>query len=146
LSSLHPPGFLTYLITCSVKETGGYYNFSNIRYGAAPVGNMRFRAPVSPTPLANCTVTNGSQGRVCPQSSGNWTIISQEFYPNYLTGQSFDYDGAMAALPTSPLAVSSDSRTTEDCLFLDVLAPQKVWTEGVTGLPVLVYVSSLFVS
>ncbi|KAH0267037.1 hypothetical protein KCU71_g19646, partial [Aureobasidium melanogenum] len=28
--------------------TGGYYNFSNIRYAAPPVGDLRFAAPQAP--------------------------------------------------------------------------------------------------
>ncbi|EOO02370.1 putative carboxylesterase family protein [Phaeoacremonium minimum UCRPA7] len=123
----------------SLNATGGYYNFSNIRYGVAPVDDLRFRAPVAPTDISSAVVNNGSVGRVCPQSTGNWSLIAQQFYPKYLSGQSFDYDTAMAALPSSPMAVSSDPRTTEDCLFLDVLAPQKVFKQNITGLPVLVY-------
>lgn len=102
--------------------------------------DLRFRAPVAPTDISSAVVNNGSVGRVCPQSTGNWSLIAQQFYPKYLSGQSFDYDTAMAALPSSPMAVSSDPRTTEDCLFLDVLTPQKVFKQNVTGLPVLVYV------
>ena len=85
-------------------------------------------------------VTDGSIGRVCPQTSGNWTVISQEFYPQYLTGQIFDYDAAEAALPSTPPAVSYDPRTTEDCLFLDVLTPKSVFDKNATRLPVLVYI------
>lgn len=85
-------------------------------------------------------VTDGSIGRVCPQTSGNWSIIAKEFYPEYLTGQSFDYDAAEDALPSGPPAVSYDPRTTEDCLFLDVLAPKSAFDMNTTGLPVLVYI------
>ncbi|KAI1371187.1 alpha/beta-hydrolase [Hypoxylon crocopeplum] len=124
----------------SLNETGGYYNFSNIRYGQAPVGNLRFRAPVEPQSRDTCIVTDGSIGRVCPQTSGNWTIIAAQFAQSYLTGGSFNYDLAMSSLPDSPSAVSSDPRTTEDCLFLDVITPLSAFTQGNSGLPVLVWV------
>ncbi|KAI0382450.1 alpha/beta-hydrolase [Hypomontagnella monticulosa] len=124
----------------SLNETGGYYNFTNIRYGEAPVGNLRFRAPVEPQPQDSCIITNGSTGRVCPQTSGNWTIIARQFAQSYLTGSPFDYDSAMSSLPESPVAVSADPRTTEDCLFLDVIAPRSAFAEHVAGLPVLIWV------
>ncbi|KAI2469029.1 alpha/beta-hydrolase [Annulohypoxylon bovei var. microspora] len=123
----------------SLNETGGYYNFSNIRYAEAPVGNLRFRAPVEPL-RDECVITNGSIGRVCPQSSGNWTLIARQFAQSYLAGLPFNYDLAESLLPDSPAAVSADPRTTEDCLFLDVIAPQSAFARNVSGLPVLVWV------
>ncbi|XXH01934.1 hypothetical protein Hte_008297 [Hypoxylon texense] len=124
----------------SLNETGGYFNFSNIRYGEAPVGNLRFREPVEPAARDTCLATNGSAGRVCPQTSGNWTIINSQFVPKYLQGLPFNYDSAMNSLPDSPPAISTDPRTTEDCLFLDIIAPQSAFTQGTSGLPVLVWV------
>ncbi|KAI1394298.1 alpha/beta-hydrolase [Hypoxylon trugodes] len=124
----------------SLNETGGYYNFSNIRYGEPPTGNLRFKAPVEPAIRDKCVVTNGSIGRVCPQSSGNWTIIAREFAQSYLTGLPFKYDLAISTLPDSPDAISGDTRTTEDCLFLDVIAPRSAFAGKASSLPVLVWV------
>ncbi|KAI1077609.1 alpha/beta-hydrolase [Whalleya microplaca] len=124
----------------SLNETGGYYNFSNIRYGEAPVGDLRFRAPLEPQSQGICTITNGSVGHVCPQSSGNWTIIAKEFAKKYLVGLPFQYDEALKSVPESPLPVSSDPRTTEDCLFLDVISPRSVFDRNASGIPVLVYI------
>ncbi|KAI1440239.1 alpha/beta-hydrolase [Annulohypoxylon stygium] len=124
----------------SLNETGGYYNFSNIRYAEPPVGNLRFREPVEPLSQGKCVVTDGSIGRVCPQSSGNWTIIASEFAKSYLAGIPFDYNLAESLLSDSAAAVSSDPRTTEDCLFLDVIAPQSAFAGNTSSLPVLVWV------
>ena len=52
------------------KQSSGinsYYNFSNIRYGQAPIGNLRFSAPLAPTGR-NATVNDGQQGAVCAQA------------------------------------------------------------------------------
>lgn len=128
-----------------LKITGDYYNFSNIRYGQAPTGTRRFRAPLEPT--LNETykiIDNGSVGRICPQASGNWSIVSSAFTSSYIAGTSasFDYNAAMAALPETPPAISSsDPRTTEDCLFLDVIVPSSALAVNATQLPVLIWVS-----
>ncbi|OTA90876.1 hypothetical protein M434DRAFT_22705 [Hypoxylon sp. CO27-5] len=131
---------LTRAYGINFKETGGYFNFSNIRYGEAPIGNLRFRAPVEPSSQDECLITNGSEGRVCPQSAGNWSIIAREFAQSYVAGLPFNYDLAISLLPDSPAAVSYDGRTTEDCLFLDVIAPQSSFNRNVSDLPVLIWV------
>jgi hypothetical protein len=43
--------FCISLITCADtrQDTGNFYNFSNIRYAAPPVGNLRFAPPQAPT-------------------------------------------------------------------------------------------------
>lgn len=46
----------------------------------------------------------------------------------------------MAAVPKSDAIVSADSRTTEDCLFLDVITPQAGFAKKENRLPVLIYV------
>lgn len=136
--------YLGRLLT-KLEITGDYYNFSNIRYGQAPTGPQRFRAPLEPT--SNETykiIDNGSVGRICPQASGNWSIISSAFTSSYIAGTSasFDYDAAMAALPETPPAISSsDTRTMEDCLFLDVIVPSSALAVNATQLPVLIWVS-----
>ncbi|KAI1102117.1 alpha/beta-hydrolase [Jackrogersella minutella] len=108
-----------------VQDTGGYYNFSKIRYGGPPGGNLRFKAPVEPSGRDKCMVTDGSTGR---------------FAQSYLAGLPFNYDLAMSLLPGSPAAASTDPRTTEDCLFLDVIAPRSAFAGNVSGLPVLIWI------
>ncbi|KAL9118166.1 MAG: hypothetical protein Q9187_005294, partial [Circinaria calcarea] len=107
--------------------TGGYYNFSNIRYAQPPIGNLRFAAPVPPKGKSS-VINNGSVGAICPQALPVWTAISAIFVPKYLTGQPFDLAATEAALAnssSSPPAI--DPRTSEDCLFLDVIVPQTVF-------------------
>ncbi|KAF2086017.1 alpha/beta-hydrolase [Saccharata proteae CBS 121410] len=123
------------------SESGGWYNFSNIRYGEAPVGNLRFREPVAVSGNSS-EINNGSVGRTCPQASGAWTVIAREFAVSYEAGETFNYTAAEASLPGPAIPGSSqyDDRTTEDCLFLDVYAPLGVFDGSEeTGLPVLIW-------
>ncbi len=90
----------------SFSQSGGTYNFSNIRYAQPPVGNLRFALPQPPTGRSN-EVDDGSVGRVCPQAYPLWTDSGH----------------------TPP----EDPRTTEDCLFLDVIVPQKIFDDANRG-------------
>ncbi len=60
-----------------VNETGGYYNFSNIRYAAPPTGNLRFRAPEAPARNRG-QVQTGTQGRICAQADPAWILIAEQ--------------------------------------------------------------------
>ncbi|KAI4166703.1 MAG: hypothetical protein LQ343_007826 [Gyalolechia ehrenbergii] len=92
-----------------LNYTGQYYNFSNIRYAAPPVGNLRWRAPQHP-PTDRKHIKDGSLGSICPQAAPLW------------------FDEGNTALGTLaaviPPATSSQAES-EDCLFLDVIAPTK---------------------
>ena len=111
-----------------LKETGNYYNFSNIRYAEPPVGSLRFALPVSPRGR-NTTVDTGSIARICPQAYPTGGRINERYNTYYsLTGntsiagfenstQGFDY----------PRNAPSDPRVTEDCLFLDVMVPREIF-------------------
>ncbi|KAI9734692.1 MAG: hypothetical protein M1834_002294 [Cirrosporium novae-zelandiae] len=122
------------------QADGDFYNFSNIRYGQPPLGNLRFRASLLPTDNSSI-INNGSVGRICPQSTGAWATISSAFSKAYLAGAFFNYTEAAAALPATPDNSFYDPRTTEDCLFLDVYVPQKIFNSSVQsqGAPVLVW-------
>ena len=73
-----------------------------------------------------------------------WLAIAAEFVPAYLTGQPFNLSEAEAALlNSSGTPPTSDPRTTEDCLFLDVYSPAKVFDNGHierAGAPVMVWI------
>ena len=110
-----------------------------------PVGDLRFRVPVPVTGMRNSSAVNtGSVGRICPQASPAWTLIAAQFDPAYLTSKPFNLSAAEAALVNaSNLAPPQDPRTTEDCLFLDVVVPEKIFEEKATkksGAPVLVWI------
>ena len=45
-----------------VQDTGRFYNFSNIRYAAPPVGELRFAPPEAPAENRSI-INNGTIGR-----------------------------------------------------------------------------------
>ena len=59
------------------NESGNFYNFSNIRYAAPPVGDLRFRAPQPPKRLRG-EVQTGLPDRICAQASPAWGLITQQ--------------------------------------------------------------------
>ncbi|KAJ5220529.1 hypothetical protein N7468_009733 [Penicillium chermesinum] len=128
----------------SFNNTQGLYNFSNIRYAAPPVGDLRFRAPVWPE--ENRThIQDGSRGRVCPQATPLWEqYIELPFVESVLNGSKFNQSTNISSYPYIP--GKQDPRTTEDCLFLDVVVPRKIFHRGQNntlnkGLaPVLVWI------
>ena len=109
------------LVLIFFKITGNYYNFSNVRYAAPPVGDLRFAAPQPPT-INRDTVQNGSQGHVCPQANPAWEAITAQFLPEYLTGKPINI-----TIPNGgQTPVQRDPREDEDCLFLDILVNPEV--------------------
>lgn len=127
------------------NSTGNYYNFTNIRFAAPPLGELRFAAPQKPK-VNRTDVQDGSQGRTCPQASPGWLAIAPQFIERYLDGET---DFNQSSFPSSNSSGSSsspssdeDSNETEDCLFLDVVAPQKIFDNAGTGYgaPVLVWI------
>lgn len=95
--------------------------FGNIRFAAAPLGPLRFNAP-APPPVNRTAVQNAS-GVICPQA-----------YPKWLT------TGAVSPFTADDIP-PVDPRTSEDCLFLDVLVPQGIWeTRQTSRAPVLVWI------
>jgi hypothetical protein len=106
-----------------------YFNFSNIRFGQAPVGDLRFSAPLPPKGR-NRTVNDGQHGAICPQAGPAWTATAEPFLGLYLTGGNIsNYTHPTHATTTSisSSSLSIDPRTSEDCLFLDVIVPQKIF-------------------
>ncbi|KAF4637403.1 hypothetical protein G7Y89_g693 [Cudoniella acicularis] len=125
----------------TINETGSYYNFSNIRYGAPPTGHLRFAAPIPPT-TTNRTVNDGQQGRICAQAAPYWYEIMEYFVAGSdaatLAYVEEELTAVEDALTIAGLA-APDPRTTEDCLFLDVIAPKNIF-EAKKGAPVLVWI------
>lgn len=125
------------------QETGRFYNFSNIRYAQAPVGDLRFAPPVAP--IENRTVIrNGDVGRICPQASPAWSPLSATFLTNIILGEEDNVTtpyvppGASANM-TAPEPGPLES---EDCLFLDVFVPEQILQQAGSGYgaPVLVWI------
>jgi Carboxylesterase type B len=103
----------------------GIYNFSNIRYAAPPLGDLRFRAPVPPQ-VNRSEVQSGTVGRICPQATPLWSSqIAPTFVETQLVG--LPYTGPFNINASSYAVTPQDPRTTEDCLFLDVVVPQSLF-------------------
>ncbi|KAG8525589.1 uncharacterized protein KY384_009233 [Bacidia gigantensis] len=102
-------GYALYRPT-SFNETGQYYNFSNIRYAAPPLGDLRFADPQPPLQEDRHKVNDGSVGFTCPQAIPAWAVS------NTTTNTG------------SPVTTGlSGEAESEDCLFLDVIVPAKVF-------------------
>ena len=106
------------------QETGQYYNFSNIRFGAAPTGNLRFAAPIPPQGR-NTTVNSGQTTAICPQADPAWLLTAEQFLSGVplatLMNESSSSSPSLSDLP------KPDPRTSEDCLLLDVIVPVTIF-------------------
>ncbi|KAJ5797300.1 uncharacterized protein N7503_006596 [Penicillium pulvis] len=136
---------LSYELHQAISSTPEFYNFSNIRYAAPPVGDLRFRAPALPAQNRS-QIQNGSGARVCPQAKPIWSSdIMPEFLLSVLEGTPFNQSTNISSYPYEP--PKSDSDVTEDCLFLDVIVPKKIFdrshgNRSVSSLaPVMVWIN-----
>jgi hypothetical protein len=107
------------------QETGQYYNFSNIRYGAAPTGNLRFAAPVAPSGR-NTTVNDGQTSVICANANPAWELITAQFLTGTSVAQLLNESASSGGLSLSDLP-TPNPRTSEDCLFLDVMVPTRIF-------------------
>ena len=102
------------------------YTFKNIRFAAPPVGDLRFAAPAPPE--LNSTVSDGSYGPQCIQTSLNATYLGRTPVP--LSLASFASLGSAGNIPQS-----------EDCLFLDLYVPGKAVRDPSTNsLPIVFWI------
>lgn len=124
------------------QVTGGYYNFSNIRYAAPPVGELRFAAPQAPA-VDRSQVQTGNVGRICPQANPAWDAITAQWIPEYLLDNKTSFSMSDFNLTTSSsnssAATVTDPRESEDCLFLDVMVPEAIFNSNEQH-PVLVWI------
>ncbi|TKA66081.1 hypothetical protein B0A55_09460 [Friedmanniomyces simplex] len=124
------------------NSTGGFYNFSNIRYAAPPTGENRFRAPQLPA-TNRSVVQTGLPARICPQADPAWLLIAETYIPEYLAGQTvFNASSFNLSSSSGGGLPVQDPRTTEDCLFLDVVVPEAIFNNAGKGYgaPVLVWI------
>ncbi|KAF2827253.1 alpha/beta-hydrolase [Ophiobolus disseminans] len=125
------------------NSTGNFYNFSNIRYAAPPVGKLRFAPPQAPA-TNRTSINSGGSSRICPQASPAWQLEAQNFLTSLLLGLPVN-----TTRPYTPAGANSTSvipprnpLESEDCLFLDVFVPEDVLSKAGQGFgaPVLVWI------
>ncbi|KAL9564730.1 hypothetical protein ACKAV7_011182 [Fusarium commune] len=128
----------------SVHEgSSNLYNFSNIRYGEPPIGDLRFAKPVAPKGR-NVTIDKGDVGRICPKAMAAWEVYTSFTGPDFLSGKisTLTDDHKHALHEPSDLKIAIDPRETEDCLFLDVVTPVETFDSPVKKLaPVIFWLS-----
>ncbi|ESZ98491.1 carboxylesterase [Sclerotinia borealis F-4128] len=118
----------------------------------APIGSLRFAAPVPPIGR-NITINNGQHDSICPQATPAWMLTAEIFVDDYLSGQNVsNFTNPPHEMVARRTALSVDPRSSEDCLFLDVIVPQKIFSAtktseivaknagNETGAPVLVWI------
>ncbi|KAJ4984093.1 carboxylesterase family protein [Stagonosporopsis vannaccii] len=125
------------------NSSGGFYNFSNIRYAAPPVGDLRFAPPQAPAENRS-SINTGNLNRICPQAGPAWSAQAQQFLTSVVLG--VPYNTSTNYVPpganSSSRVPAADPRENEDCLFLDVSVPQDVLAKAGKGYgaPVLVWI------
>ncbi|KAK0708346.1 Carboxylesterase family-domain-containing protein [Lasiosphaeris hirsuta] len=114
----------------SYRSASDIYVFKNIRFAAAPVGNLRWAKPAPPP--NNSTLQDGTYGPKCIQSavSGMNLVGSGNTSPIGAAVNQF-----LGGIPI-PLFTGGS----EDCLFLDVYVPGKALNNPSLKLPVAVWI------
>jgi carboxylesterase type B len=113
-----------------VQQSGQYYNFSNVRYGAPPVGKLRFSAPTTPALNGVKPLNDGSRAVTCFQTIPAWTVYSADWIANGTAAFNISAGYQMPQLAATP---PPDPTASEDCLFLDVMVPQAVFEAAGQG-------------
>jgi len=104
---------------------------------------LRFAAPQEP--LVNRSVVNdGQDGRICPQGFPSWQQERNLFIKQYLSDSNNITAFASKSPPGSNVSITSaprDGRTSEDCLFLEVIVPRAIYEKGaIAAAPVFVWI------
>ncbi|KAL2782935.1 Alpha/Beta hydrolase protein [Aspergillus keveii] len=128
---------LGYEIYQAVEEgnlTKNFYTFSNIRYAAPPVGDLRWREAVAPHEN-RAAIQSNPDVITCPQGTPTWQIRTSSQISGYL-------DTGIVPNVSFANLTSLVQTGQEDCLFLDVLVPKKVFDHVKNGskVPVLVWI------
>ncbi|KAL8667906.1 MAG: hypothetical protein Q9202_000371 [Teloschistes flavicans] len=111
----------------SYDPNGDIYVFKNIRFAAAPVGDLRWAKPASPTPESS--VQDGSYGPICIQTPLEGPQLTGPGASSPI-GQALNQFLAGIPIPAFKAAA-------EDCLFLDVYVPATAVENPSVRLPVI---------
>ncbi|CAG8069175.1 unnamed protein product [Penicillium salamii] len=128
-------GYEIYQATGAINNSDSYYTFSNIRYAAPPLGELRWKAPMPP--LTNRSAIQSNSASIsCAQATTGWQLRTSEYTNNYLK------TGIVPNVSYSDLSAISAGGV-EDCLFLDVQVPHKIFDKHTRDgklSPVLVWI------
>ncbi|CAI6094443.1 unnamed protein product [Clonostachys chloroleuca] len=123
----------------SYNSSTEVYQFSNIRYAQPPIGDLRFRAPRPPLTNRN-EIQNGSQPRTCPQGVAGWQARAFGPIGAFTNGKPFTLEAWEQEIQDSSIPpIDFNKATSEDCLFLDVHVPKRIF-KNKCGAPVLVWI------
>jgi carboxylesterase type B len=104
-----------------------FWTFENVRFGKAPLGDLRYNYPMSPDPIPNNrTLQNSTFGPSC---------INVNPLLNCTPGGNLGAQPVPADCKPAPQGEFS-----EDCLFVDVYVPGSVYRDGTRNLPVVVWI------
>lgn len=117
-----------------MQVSGQYYNFSNVRYAAPPIGNLRFTGPTAPS-TAHKVFNDGSNAVTCFQGIPAWTNLSDAWIANGTAAFNISAGYQPPNITTLP---PQDPSETEDCLFLDIMVPKSIFENAgrKSGAPV----------
>ncbi|CAM1505200.1 Fc.00g108370.m01.CDS01 [Cosmosporella sp. VM-42] len=111
----------------SYNDTTEVFKFSNIRYAQSPTGDLRFRAPLPPL-TSRDQVRNGSEPRLCPQGVPVWQAKAFRPIGQYSNGKPFTLESWESDIKNSSVPEGDfNGVSSEDCLFLDVHVPRKIF-------------------
>ncbi|KAH7333081.1 acetylcholinesterase precursor [Rhexocercosporidium sp. MPI-PUGE-AT-0058] len=120
------------------NSSGQYYNFSNIRYAAPPVGELRFAPPTAPS-TKHKVFNNGSKFAICPNAMPAWSSVANKWLTEGIGSINITAGYSIPNITSAPPVMPG---TSEDCLFLDVLVPKTVFDDDMKekGAPVVVWI------
>lgn len=101
-----------------------------MRYGAAPVGNLRFSPPTAPKKTRNPVFNDGSKPVTCIQAIPYWTTYSAAWVVNGTAAFNISEGYQPPDITSMP---PQDPQMSEDCLFLDIMVPKKIFNNANNG-------------
>jgi cholinesterase len=95
-----------------------------VRYAAPPVGNLRFSPPTAPEKGQYPVFNDGSKAVSCIQAVPYWTVYTTAWVTNGTAAFNIS-EGYQP--PDVTFMPPQDPQMSEDCLFLDVMVPKKIF-------------------
>jgi hypothetical protein len=91
---------------------------------------------------AYSSVNDGLESRICPQAVAGWLSASAKWAPAYIASGVLPNISESALPADGSIPTIPDPRENEDCLFLDVFVPARVFhgSHKNKSVPVMVYI------